>query len=297
MKIQGGKDHMKYSALIGNPVEHSISSYLFEYLNCNAGGLKDYKHQKILVESVSLEDKMNRLIKDPQCIGFNITLPYKREVLKYINDLDESTQAIGSVNNIYKTENSVKGTNTDWNGIYETLDFFGINKLQKCCILGTGGTCRAAIFALQQFNILPIIVYREPLSENTLCLMEERPYLHYISYQEMLKHITEVDLIINTTPVGMITNDEELPIGLDVLDSVNFHDKYFLDLVFNPLHTKLYRYFSHKGAKAIDGLWVMIFQGIAAYSLWTNKRAEEHNLSKDDLVELHKYIGRKLRKR
>ncbi|VTS14038.1 shikimate dehydrogenase [Streptococcus pseudoporcinus] len=288
---------MTYSALIGNPVEHSISDYLFEYLNANIGGLKDYKHQKILVESASLADKMNSLIKDPQCIGVNITLPYKREVLQYVNHLDKSIKVIGSVNNIYKRGSCATGTNTDWKGIYETLVFFGINKLEKCCILGTGGTCRAAIFALQQLNVLPVIVYREPLSENTLCLMEDYPYLHYVSYQEMPNQLTEIDLIINTTPVGMITNDDQLPIGLEMLDSINFCDKSFLDVVFNPLHTKLYRYFKHKGAKTIDGLWVMIFQGIAAYSLWTNKRNEEHNLSKDELVRLHRYIGGKLKTR
>ena len=66
-----------YSALLGNPVEHSISDELFEYLNNIIGGLDDYKHKKILVNSVCLEEKIKNLINDPQCIGLNITLPYR----------------------------------------------------------------------------------------------------------------------------------------------------------------------------------------------------------------------------
>ncbi|HFX4091304.1 TPA: shikimate dehydrogenase, partial [Streptococcus pyogenes] len=282
-----------YSALLGNPVEHSISDELFEYLNHNIGVLDEYKHKKILVDSVCLEDKIKHLINDPKCIGLNITLPYKREVMRYIDNLDRVAEITGSVNNIYKSGNIITGTNTDWKGIYNTLVFFNISHITKCCVLGTGGTARAAIFTLQKLQISPTVVYREPISENTRSLIKSFPDLKYITYKELADQqiLNDMEIIINTTPVGMINYEESLPINFDHLDNVNYKDKYFMDVVFNPLQTKLHEYFGKKGAKIIDGLWVLIFQGIEAFSLWSDKINDgKYFFSKDDVVLIHTFL-------
>ncbi|MGO5999661.1 shikimate dehydrogenase, partial [Streptococcus pyogenes] len=286
-----------YSALLGNPVEHSISDELFEYLNHNIGVLDEYKHKKILVDSVCLEDKIKHLINDPKCIGLNITLPYKREVMRYIDNLDRVAEITGSVNNIYKSGNIITGTNTDWKGIYNTLVFFNISHITKCCVLGTGGTARAAIFTLQKLQISPTVVYREPISENTRSLIKSFPDLKYITYKELADQqiLNDMEIIINTTPVGMINYEESLPINFDHLDNVNYKDKYFMDVVFNPLQTKLHEYFGKKGAKIIDGLWVLIFQGIEAFSLWSDKINDgKYFFSKDDVVLIHTFLEGKI---
>ncbi|HGI7317827.1 TPA: shikimate dehydrogenase, partial [Streptococcus pyogenes] len=287
-----------YSALLGNPVEHSISDELFEYLNHNIGVLDEYKHKKILVDSVCLEDKIKHLINDPKCIGLNITLPYKREVMRYIDNLDRVAEITGSVNNIYKSGNIITGTNTDWKGIYNTLVFFNISHITKCCVLGTGGTARAAIFTLQKLQISPTVVYREPISENTRSLIKSFPDLKYITYKELADQqiLNDIEIIINTTPVGMINYEESLPINFDHLDNVNYKDKYFMDVVFNPLHTKLHEYFGKEGAKIIDGLWVLIFQGIEAFSLWSDKINDgKYFFSKDDVVLIHTFLEGKIK--
>lgn len=287
-----------YSALLGNPVEHSISDELFEYLNHNIGVLDEYKHKKILVDLVCLEDKIKHLINDPKCIGLNITLPYKREVMRYIDNLDRVAEITGSVNNIYKSGNIITGTNTDWKGIYNTLVFFNISHITKCCVLGTGGTARAAIFTLQKLQISPTVVYREPISENTRSLIKSFPDLKYITYKELADQqiLNDIEIIINTTPVGMINYEESLPINFDHLDNVNYKDKYFMDVVFNPLHTKLHEYFGKKGAKIIDGLWVLIFQGIEAFSLWSDKINDgKYFFSKDDVVLIHTFLEGKIK--
>ncbi|CAM30744.1 TPA: shikimate dehydrogenase [Streptococcus pyogenes] len=287
-----------YSALLGNPVEHSISDELFEYLNHNIGVLDEYKHKKILVDSVCLEDKIKHLINDPKCIGLNITLPYKREVMRYIDNLDRVAEITGSVNNIYKSGNIITGTNTDWKGIYNTLVFFNISHITKCCVLGTGGTARAAIFTLQKLQISPTVVYREPISENTRSLIKSFPDLKYITYKELADQqiLNDMEIIINTTPVGMINYEESLPINFDHLDNVNYKDKYFMDVVFNPLQTKLHEYFGKKGAKIIDGLWVLIFQGIEAFSLWSDKINDgKYFFSKDDVVLIHTFLEGKIK--
>ncbi|HER6323922.1 TPA: shikimate dehydrogenase [Streptococcus pyogenes] len=287
-----------YSALLGNPVEHSISDELFEYLNHNIGVLDEYKHKKILVDSVCLEDKIKHLINDPKCIGLNITLPYKREVMSYIDNLDRVAEITGSVNNIYKSGNIITGTNTDWKGIYNTLVFFNISHITKCCVLGTGGTARAAIFTLQKLQISPTVVYREPISENTRSLIKSFPDLKYITYKELADQqiLNDIEIIINTTPVGMINYEESLPINFDHLDNVNYKDKYFMDVVFNPLQTKLHEYFGKRGAKIIDGLWVLIFQGIEAFSLWSDKINDgKYFFSKDDVVLIHTFLEGKIK--
>ncbi|HEP1483654.1 TPA: shikimate dehydrogenase [Streptococcus pyogenes] len=287
-----------YSALLGNPVEHSISDELFEYLNHNIGVLDEYKHKKILVDSVCLEDKIKHLINDPKCIGLNITLPYKREVMRYIDNLDRVAEITGSVNNIYKSGNIITGTNTDWKGIYNTLVFFNISHIKKCCVLGTGGTARAAIFTLQKLQISPTVVYREPISENTRSLIKSFPDLKYITYKELADQqiLNDIEIIINTTPVGMINYEESLPINFDHLDNVNYKDKYFMDVVFNPLQTKLHEYFGKRGAKIIDGLWVLIFQGIEAFSLWSDKINDgKYFFSKDDVVLIHTFLEGKIK--
>ncbi len=245
-----------------------------------------------------LEDKIKHLINDPKCIGLNITLPYKREVMRYIDNLDRVAEITGSINNIYKSGNIITGTNTDWKGIYNTLVFFNISHITKCCVLGTGGTARAAIFTLQKLQISPTVVYREPISENTRSLIKSFPDLKYITYKELADQqiLNDIEIIINTTPVGMINYEESLPINFDHLDNVNYKDKYFMDVVFNPLHTKLHEYFGKRGAKIIDGLWVLIFQGIEAFSLWSDKiNGGKYFFSKDDVVLIHTFLEGKIK--
>ena len=96
----------------------------------------------------------------------------------------------------------------------------------------------------------------------------------------------------------MINYEESLPINFDQLDNVNYKDKYFMDVVFNPLHTKLHECFGKKGAKIIDGLWVLIFQGIEAFSLWSDKiNADKSFFSKDDVLLIHKFLEGNIREK
>ena len=282
---------MKYSALIGNPTGHSVSHILYEELAKAALTGQPYKHIKIDVKEKDLA-KTVAAFQVLRFIGTNVTLPHKMAVIPFLDDVDEVVKELGAVNTI-KFGDTITGHNTDWVGIYEPVVAIG-NEINAVAIFGTGGAARAAIYAAKRLGARKIYVhYRNEVNDSKTDDLKKRAdelgiELH--TYDVARKNIEKSDLIINATSAGMVGKDK-LPFDLSLLSNLSVSDKIYFDVVFNPLETPLLRYFNEQGALTIDGLWMMIHQGVAALSIWLDL---EVKITDHDLERIHKLLEESL---
>lgn len=240
--------------LIGYPLGHSKSPEIFAQIfkQNNVKGtytlfpLEDISSLKEWVET------------QPNLQGFNVTIPYKKNILSQLDTISDEVSAIGAVNTV-KIEHQASGFklhgyNTDYLGFKTSLvSFLGDVNPKKALVLGTGGSAKAVNYTLQQLGIKITNVSRNK-SE------------HAISYDELTnKFIAQHQLIINTTPLGMQPNTEAYPaINYNALSSNHF----LYDLVYNPLETMFLQKGKTQGAKIKNGLEMLNLQAQFAWEIW-----------------------------
>jgi shikimate dehydrogenase len=283
---------MKYSALIGNPTDHSVSYVLYEELAKAAQLPEFYQHIRVDVDADDLK-KSIEAFNTLHFVGLNVTLPYKLDVMQHLDALDPVIEELGAVNTITLGKTTT-GYNTDWIGIAESVkQFGGKESYDTAVIFGTGGAARAAIYACKQLGISNVkVVYRLEASVNTRKLQEssEKLGITLHPYSQLAQLVEGAQLIINTTSAGMV-GKEPLPFDLELIDGVELGGKVFLDAVFNPLRTPLLEYFDSKGAITIDGLWMMMYQGVGALSIWLDR---EIKADIDELIRIHDLLEKEL---
>lgn len=279
---------MKYAALIGNPVDHSVAPYLHEYM----ARLHHIEFRYLKIEVA--EGQVRPTIDSMKQLGFcgcNITLPYKEEVKGYVDTLDGAAEDSGAVNTIVFQSGGTVGRNTDWIGVEHGLTAAGLVVApgDRAVVLGSGGAARAAIYALKQLGFASVdVFYITPADEKTERLSAELSTGSYTmrTYDEVVSVIDRAKVVCNMTSTGMVGQDGA-PFDLNRLDEISIKDKYFFDAVFNPVQTPFLRYAADNGAVTIDGIWMMIYQGIPAFEAWTG---EEMRLEKAQLRELHSML-------
>jgi shikimate dehydrogenase len=283
---------MKYSALIGNPTNHSVSYLLYKELAACADIDDFYEHIRINVSDKELEQSIKAL-RTLHFIGLNVTLPHKLAVIEYLDEIDAVVETIGAVNTIKLGQKTI-GYNTDWMGIEKSVRQFGKQATyETATILGSGGAARAAIYACKQLGAKNInVLYRNKNSPKTTDLSQQAEKLGVTlkPYTHIEESVEASQLIINATSAGMI-GKEPLPFDLGEISNTVLTNKVFLDAVFNPLDTPLLEYFKTSGAITIDGLWMMIYQGVGALSIWLDK---ELHITCTDLQRIHSLLKKEL---
>ena len=262
-----------FIALIGNPVSHSLSPIMqnaaFQYL-----GL-DLIYIAIPCKNENLELVLNSL-KKINCKGLNITIPYKEKVFDLCSEISPIANKLKAINTLkLNSENEWSATNTDVEGFIYPLKTLNLTKKQSL-VLGSGGAARSVIQGLINLNFSTISV----LSRNKSSLDEIiKNFSNQITIHGFLNNdiraqnlINEADLIVNTTPVGMktATNEENiLPYGETFWKSLNSKTIVY-DLIYNPAPTPLLKFCAKKGCMTIDGLQMLVAQGLKSLSFWTN---------------------------
>ena len=262
-----------FLALIGNPVHHSLSPIMhnaaIEYLGLDLIYLAipcNEKDFEIVIKSLS---KIN-------CKGINITIPFKEKVLNYCSKISPLAEKIKAVNTLKPNgKGEWHGINTDVEGLTYPLENLNFLK-KKGIILGSGGAARSAIQGLINLKMSEIIVIsRNQISrENLLSDFKNNHSIKTISFQNphILDVINSADLIINTTPVGMINNSsmkDELPFGDNFWTSLNSKTVIY-DLIYNPQETTLLNLSRKKGCQTINGMQMLVAQGAKSLSFWTD---------------------------
>jgi shikimate dehydrogenase len=250
---------MKKLGLIGYPLGHSFSKKYFTEKFVNES-VKDYSYNNYPIQST---DELHGLLeREKELIGLNVTIPYKQEVIKFLNEMDETAREIGAVNTIKinRKENtiSMKGYNTDAFGFEKPLlEVLDLQKSYKGIILGTGGASKAVAYIFQKNSIGYIYVSRTPKKENQISYSELTPEL-----------LSEHRIIVNTSPLGMypgVNNKPDIP--YDAIGSNHI----LYDLIYNPLVTAFLKEGQKRNAKTINGLTMLHLQAEKAWEIWTTR--------------------------
>ncbi len=239
--------------LIGHPVEHSWSARFFEAKwtrmgieNCDYG----------LHDLASIED-VNALWQHPGWAGMNVTLPYKKSILPFLDGLAPSAEAIGAVNTVAFTAQGRIGHNTDTVGFQRSIAPFLEGHHQRALILGTGGAAAAVRHVLETIGLDVFQVSRQPNGPQTV---------HYEDIRA--EGIKTTPLLVNCTPVGMHPMVDDMPpLSGSALDAIG-PDHLVIDLVYNPTKTRLLKHASELGARTLGGLSMLELQAEAAWEIW-----------------------------
>ena len=243
---------MKQYGLIGFPLVHSFSKRFFTekfaYENIDA------KYDLFELESGS---DFPRLLAQHEFSGLNVTIPYKQQVIAYLDELDETAAEIGAVNVIkFIRSNGVlrlKGYNSDAVGFEKSLTPHLLPHHRKALILGTGGASKAVAYTLKKLGIEAVHVSR---TKQPGCLTYDT-----LDREIMIGH----KLIVNTSPVGTFPHSDECPaIPYSYLDDTHF----LYDLVYNPAETLFLAKGKEHGAKGINGVEMLAGQAVAAWEIW-----------------------------
>lgn len=245
---------MRKFGLIGYPLSHSFSKKYFTK-KFEKEGITDAKYELYSLESI---DQLPQLISDnPSLIGLNVTIPYKEQVIQYLDAIDPKAEEIGAVNTIKIQEGKLTGYNSDFYGFKSSLmKFIGAQVIpKKALILGTGGSSKAVKAVLEDLGIEFQFISRKPSTDQ-------------FSYDEIFSsphHLSTSSLIINTTPLGMSPMLESLPyLPYDQLTENHF----LFDLVYNPMKTA----FMQKGINAKcwvkNGLEMLHGQAEKSWEIW-----------------------------
>jgi len=247
---------MKKYLVIGNPIEHSLSPKLHNYWIKNKDIEAIYEKKKLNeneIENLILE------IREQKIHGVNVTVPFKRKIINYLDDLSLEAKKTQSVNTIYLKDNKVIGHNTDIEGFelsIQDLKFDIADK--KIFILGAGGVVPSIIFALNKMKAFEIIV-----SNRTKSKAEELKNLFKNLKIVEWGDIPVFDMIINATSIGLNKDDK---INLDFYKMGK--NKLFYDVIYNPNQTNFLMTGKKLGNKTENGKLMFIYQAFLAFNLW-----------------------------
>lgn len=252
--------------LIGYPLTHSFSRKYFKEKFANEN-LEGYIYQNFPLQEINEFETI--LLQNPDLLGLNVTIPYKLDVMQFLNELDITAKAVGAVNTVKITRlNSsdnpetikdnffLKGYNTDVYGFEMSLKPLLQPNHYKALILGTGGASKAIEYVFNKLGIEYLIVSRNPKGEN------------HVSYTELNETaIKNFQLIVNTTPLGTSPNVNECP---DIPYEYITDQHFLYDLVYNPAETLFLSKGKEKGAIIQNGLSMLKLQAEKAWEIWNS---------------------------
>ena len=246
---------MKKYFVIGNPIDHSLSPKLHNYWlkENNIDAIYDKKK----VEENNLQTIISE-IKEKKINGINVTVPFKKSVIPYLDTLSQEAKQTQSVNTIILNNNNLVGYNTDIAGFAKAIKNLNFDiKGKKILILGAGGVVPSIIFALNKMNVSKIIVSNRT-KKKAEDLKSQFHNLDLLDWGDMV----DFDIIINATSLGL--NKETIN-----LDFSNFkNNKLFYDVIYNPAETNFLKEGRKLGNKAENGKLMFIYQAFEAFKLW-----------------------------
>jgi len=274
--------------VIGHPIEHSMSPIMHN------AALKDLSLDYVYVAFNIPPNDLKKAVlgfKMFSIKGINVTIPYKEKVIPYLDEIDPLAEKIGAVNTIKNEGKYLIGKNTDASGAKKALLDAGCEITgKKALILGAGGAAKAVSFAISEDLDAVYIVNRTEkraikLAKDLTNKTTVKAVGKNMSINTLKNIVNDVDILINTTPLGMYPNIEESPVSEEILHS----NLFIFDIVYNPLETRLIKEARKIGCKTLGGLDMFVNQGALAFEWWTGKKPNL-NLMKEKVVE---FLGKK----
>lgn len=277
------------TCLIGDPVEHSVSDIMFGHF-AKLTGIENYNHLKFRVAKTNPTNLSNALKAIPilGIAGANITLPYKESAMQYLDSVNKTAQFVGAVNTIVNKNGKLVGYNTGGIGAITAIKkkLKPIKSTHKIVIFGAGGASRAIIGSLPKVSQIILLIRHfdskqaERLKKNFVSYGIDIEY-RILTDKNIISAIKDTDFVINATPVGMYPKSNSSIITKNHLESIGksrIKTIAFFDAVFNPFETKFLKLAKRCGARTCPGIYMMIYQGIQAFKLWTGKKVQDKNV-------------------
>jgi len=269
MEISG---RTKVCCVIGNPIEHTLSPVMhnaaFEELNL------DFVYLAFRVRREELRDAIAGA-KSLDFHGLNVTMPHKTAVMNHLDKLDSTARSIGSVNTILNAGGRLVGYMTDGVGAMNALKENGVGlEGKKLLLLGAGGAAKAIAFHVAQkakeLKILNRTVQKaEALAEVLGKKFNKKVSGNLLSFELVKKELEDANILINATSVGMHPD-----VARSLVDPSWLRpDLCVMDIIYNPLETKLAKDAKSVGAKVVSGIEMLVYQGAASFEIWTNHPA------------------------
>jgi len=253
---------MKKFLVIGNPIDHSLSPKLHNYWINNNSINAIYEKQKLN------EDELEQVIlqiRNKKISGVNVTVPFKKTVIPYLDELSHESQKTQSVNTIYLKDNKVVGHNTDIVGFETSIKKSKYDPNNKeVLILGAGGVVPSIIFALIKMKVSKIKICNRT-KEKAENLKKIYKNIEIIDWGETLNF----DMIINATSLGLKETD-----NLNLNFSSVTRNKFFYDVIYNPSETNFLKMGRELGNKTLNGKLMFIYQALSAFNIWHNQKPE-----------------------
>ena len=268
MKIDG---YTRLAAVVANPIKHSISPFIhnqaFEATHTNG------VYVAWEVEATDLAETVAN-IRRYQMFGINLSMPYKEQVISYLDQLSEEARLIGAVNTVVNREGTLIGYNTDGKGFFKSLPSFKISG-KRMVLLGAGGAAKAILAQAILDGVSQVSVFVRSAS-----IEKTRPYLEKLQnatgfkvdlfaledVSELQARIIDSDLLVNATSVGM--DGVSLPIPASVV----LPEKLLVaDVIYQPFETPFLNLARNQGNHAVNGLGMLLYQAAEAFQLWTGK--------------------------
>ena len=257
---------MKKYLVIGNPINHSLSPKLHTYWinqnNINAS----YTKQKL-----DINDLKNLILKvrEKKISGVNITVPFKKEIIPYVDKLTSNAEATQSVNTILLTDGKIVGHNTDIDGFVKAIKEIKYNIVgKKILLIGSGGVSPSIIFALYKMKASNVVlsnrtkekaIYLQNFYNNTIVEKYGWNKIKVVEWGD----VPEFDIVINATSVGLI-KDQKLDLDFSNIGK----DKLFYDVIYNPKETNFLKSGKNSGNKTENGKKMFVYQAAEAFKIW-----------------------------
>ncbi len=270
--------------IIGYPVKHSLSP-LMQTAAFQEAGI-DAVYVPFEVKPEHLKTALDG-IRALNVMGVNVTIPHKERVVEFIDFLDEDAEFLGAVNTIKNVEGKLHGYNTDAVGFYRSLVEEGIALKGKTAVMfGAGGAAKAVGYALLKGGVKFLHIFNRNFSRakelGDLLSRLGNVLVYPLKESAVETVLPTADVIVNTTSVGMKSSDPHLFDYSKIPEG-----KTVVDIIYTPPETELLKAAKKKGCKVVNGLGMLLYQGVAAFEIWTGRKAPAELMKKVLLEELY----------
>ena len=264
----------KYIGIFGNPIKHTLSPIIHDTISTTL----DINERYIPFHITGDLGKAVKTAFDEGVLGLNITVPYKQEVMQYLVDVDPAAEAIGAVNTLVRMEEGYKGYNTDMPGLYRAISSEGISlKDSKIIMLGAGGAARAVAYMCANYGASKVYIVNRTY-DNAKKIADDmnkafdKDVIVPVASDSYRSIPEDKYIFIQCTSVGLHDGD-----GLPIVSDENFYKMAIcgVDLIYNPAKTPFMELVEKLGGKAVNGLKMLLYQGIMAYELWNDVKVSE----------------------
>ena len=257
-------ENKKIFLVIGNPIKHSLSPLLHNYWFYK--NKMNYVYKKLKINQAGIKKILNK-IRKKEIDGINVTIPFKRDIIKYLDILKGDALKTSSVNTVYLNKKNLVGDNTDVYGFSSGVIKKIKNRVRIAAIIGAGGVTSSIILALIQKGVKKIYITNRTFSKLKIFRKNFKKVIYLVRWNNRFKAFRNAQILINVTSLGML-GKKDLKFDFSIFNKkINV-----VDIVYNPENTRFLKDARKNGHKTFTGMDMFIYQAQKAFYIWNKKK-------------------------